>query len=409
MRRILVCLTILIVMCLAVGVASATSQAARRTQLDCATCHDGFPRLNSFGEKYMRAGYRLPGMEAVNDKSGEKKAPKRMVLETVSDYFGVRLNLDVVKWEDSAGENDEDSISFGTDNWTQFFVMGPIADKFSFFTEIEISTHGTHHSWWKLGWHPSKKANVVLGNQSPVDHSAFSNRLRILPAVKSAAYGLKVSDGMGVESVNASSARPGIQVHGEITENLIYYTGISNGRGHDADLINYWAGLRMYLPTDGAFEGSSASLTYYSGSDLSDDGPFAIENDYSWLMPAVNMRWNSLDVQVYGRLVTEDNRLFASAFPTPDRGVPTIESVDYDGWGATVGWMTANGLWQPAVQYDKIEDSAVTEEVETLVVALSYFMRDNMRVAGYYQSDLVDHADPADDNNKFFVNVRMMF
>jgi len=386
-------MTILIVLCMVVGIASATSQAGRRTGLDCATCHDGFPRLNSFGEKYMRDGYRLPGMAEANAKSGEKSKPKRQVLETVSEYFGVRLNLDVVKWEDSAAEAGEDSISFGTDNWSQFFIMGPIADKLSFFTEIEITNHGTHHSWWKLGWHPSTKVNVVLGNQSPVDHSAFSNRLRILPAVKSAAYGLKVSDGMGVNSVNASSARPGIQLHGEINENLIYYTGISNGRGHDTDLINYWAGLRAYLPGDGAFEGSSASLTYYSGSDMNDPG--FIENDFSWLMPAVNMRWNSLDVQVYGRLITEDNRMFSIA--------PAVESVDYDGWGSTIGWMSSNGLWQPAVQYDKIEASDVTSEVETLVLALSYFLRDNMRIAGYYQSELVDDAD------KFFVNVRMMF
>jgi hypothetical protein len=314
-----------------------------------------------------------------------------LILESVSDYFGVRLNVDAVSWAD--GGTGDDSVAFGNDKWSQFFIMGPIADKFSFFTEIEITSSNTHHTWWKLGWHPNRKINVVLGNQSPIDHSAFSNRLRILPAVKSAAYGLTVSDGLGVNSVNASSARPAIQLHGEISERLIYYTGVSNGRGEDTDLINYWGGLRYYLPTDGAFEGTSFSATYYTGSDM-DAATGLIDNDFDWFMPAANLRYKSLDIQVYGRLVTEDNRLFA---------VGPVQSEDYDGWGMTAGWMFRDGRMQPALQYDKIESSLVTSEVETLVAAFSYFMRDNLRAAIYYQSDLVGDADKA------FINLRMMF
>jgi len=392
MRRLLILLTVLTVSFLCAGDANATSQAARRTGLDCSTCHDGFPRLNSFGEAYMRAGYTIPDLATSNDKADGTKSTKRLILDSVSDYFGVRLNVDAVSWAD--GGTGDDSIAFGNDKWSQFFIMGPIADKFSFFTEIEITSGNTHHTWWKLGWHPNRKINVVIGNQSPIDHSSFSNRLRILPAVKSAAYGLTVSDGDGVNSVNASSARPGIQIHGDLGEQFVYYTGISNGRGEDTSLINYWGGLRYYLPTDGAFEGTSFSATYYTGSDV-DAATELIENDYSWWMPAANLRFNSLDIQVYGRLVTEDNRLFVAG--------PGVMSVDYDGFGATAGWLFRDGLFQPALQYDKIDGSAVTSEVETLVAAFSYFPRDNMRAAIYYVSDLVGDADKA------FINIRMMF
>ena len=392
MRRTLVCLTALAVSFIWVGDASATSQASRRTGLDCSTCHNGFPRLNSFGEAYMRAGYTIPDLMTSSDNADGTKSPKRLVLDSVSDYFGVRLNVDAVSWVD--GGTGDDEVSFGNDKWSQFFIMGPIADQFSFFTEIEITTSNTHHSWWKLGWHPNRKVNVVLGNQSPIDHSSFSNRLRILPAVKSAAYGLTTSGGAGVNSVNASSARPGIQIHGEIGEQFVYYTGISNGRGQDTSMLNYWGGLRYYLPTDGSFEGTSFSATYYTGSDL-DAATEMIENDFSWWMPAANLRFNGFDLQVYGRLVTEDNRLFDPA--------PGVMSVDYDGWGATAGWLLRDGLIQPALQYDEIDGSAVTSEVETLVAACSYFPRDNLRVAVYFQSDLVGDADKA------FINVRMMF
>ncbi len=50
--------------------------------------------------------------------------------------------------------------------------------------------------------------NVTLGNQSPVDHSAFSNRLNILAAVKSELYERTTTTG----GVDASSPREGIQV-----------------------------------------------------------------------------------------------------------------------------------------------------------------------------------------------------
>ena len=62
-----------------------------------------------------------------------------------------------------------------------------------------------------------------------------------------------------------------------------------------------------------------------------------------------------------------------------------------------------DGIFQPALQYDKIDSSAVTSEVETLVAAFSYFPLDNLRVAVYFQSDLVGDADKA------FINLRMMF
>ena len=69
-------------------------------------------------------------------------------------------------------------------------------------------------------------------------------------------------------------------------------------------------------------------------------------------------------------------------------------SEDYNGWGATAAWMSDSDLFQPAIQYDKSEGNSVnTKDVETLVAALSYFPLDNLRMAGYFQKDLVGDAD----------------
>ncbi len=295
-------------------------------------------------------------------------------------------------------------------------MAGNIADHWSFFTEIQITTSSTHHSWWKLGYHAdNQKFNVTLGNQSPVDHSSYSNRLRILPAVKSELYGLKTStdgadpDGPGVgfdavESVNASSARPGIQVFGDVGK-FVYYAGIGNDRGDVSDAINTWGGLRWYLPTKGTLAGSSISATYYVGSDVDGVGPAQVENDFSWWMPAVNIRAGGFDLQAYGRFVTEDNyNLYDLTIPAPPPipGNPALEE-DWDGWGLTAGWMI-NDRWQPAIQYDKIDMSTVTSESEWITAALSYFPLENLRIAAYYRTDEV-----IDDNDRFFINLRMMF
>ena len=407
MKRFVVGVTLLAGCLFWVGEVGATSQFSRKEGMTCASCHLGFPRLNEFGEKYMRAGYKIPGAESV--RKGEKFS-----LEKVSDWFGVRLNVDAVKWEEEASPAD-DTITFGEDKWTQFFVAGNIADRWSFFTEIQITTKSTHHSWWKLGYHANnEKFNVTVGNQSPIDHSAFSNRLRILPAVKSELYGLKTStdgadpngDGNSIESVNASSARAGIQVFGDVGQ-FVYYAGISNTRGNVADAINGWGGLRWYFPTEGTLAGSSVSATYYSGSDVdrvTGLGLSQYENDFSWWMPAVNIRAGGFDLQAYGRFVSEDNTTLVLP-PTPET------SEDWDGWGLTAGWMI-NDTWQPAIQYDKIDrsefplpsPSSPWLESEWITVALSYFPLENMRIAAYYRMD-----EEINDNDQFFVNLRMMF
>ena len=399
MKRFLVGVTLLAGCLFWVGEVGATSQFSRKEGMTCASCHLGFPRLNEFGEKYMRAGYKIPGGESVHKG-------KKFSLETVSEWFGVRLNVDAVKWEEQAPPAD-DTIAFGEDLWTQFFVAGNIADRWSFFTEIEISTNSTHHSWWKLGYHANnEKFNVTIGNQSPIDHSAYSNRLRILPAVKSELYAFKTStdgaDPVGldgpIESVNASSARAAIQAFGDLGH-FVYYAGISNDRGDVADAINGWGGLRWYFPTEGTLTGSSISATYYFGSDVDGPGPTQVENDFSWWMPAVNIRAGGLDIQAYGRYVTEDNITLTA--------VPPEISEDWEGYGVVAGWMI-NDTWQPAIQYDKRDLNTVIPlpESEWITAAFSYFPLDNMRIAAYYRKD---ESAGVIDNDEFFINIRMMF
>ena len=38
---------------------NATSQWARKFGMSCSSCHTIFPRLNSFGEEFLKNGYQL--------------------------------------------------------------------------------------------------------------------------------------------------------------------------------------------------------------------------------------------------------------------------------------------------------------------------------------------------------------
>ena len=121
MKRLLLSVALIAGCGLWVGEARGTSQMARKEGLSCQTCHAGFPRLNQFGEEYMRAGYKIPGLVSAHEG-------KKLSLETVSHWLGVRLNVDAVKWEDDVIDS---KVTFGADKWSQFFVAyaGPdIAD-----------------------------------------------------------------------------------------------------------------------------------------------------------------------------------------------------------------------------------------------------------------------------------------
>jgi len=44
--------------------ANATSQWARKYKTSCSTCHNAFPRLNYYGERFMLNGYQDPDAES---------------------------------------------------------------------------------------------------------------------------------------------------------------------------------------------------------------------------------------------------------------------------------------------------------------------------------------------------------
>ena len=57
------CAAFLLVLVLSVGEVSAVPSFARKYRTSCATCHNVYPQLNSFGRLYRAKGYRMPGKD----------------------------------------------------------------------------------------------------------------------------------------------------------------------------------------------------------------------------------------------------------------------------------------------------------------------------------------------------------
>jgi hypothetical protein len=107
--------------------ASAISAWGRKYDVPCSTCHfPAPPRLNVYGEKFRRAGYRTP--EEFN---------KDVDWKSVSDYIGMRVR--------ARYEYDSPEDGFGTGMVTNTFTLadatlfyaGPVGKHFNGFVELE--------------------------------------------------------------------------------------------------------------------------------------------------------------------------------------------------------------------------------------------------------------------------------
>lgn len=389
MKKIFVVLGLFLIFSVTLpNTASATSQWARKYGVSCTLCHQGFPRLNSFGEAFMRNGYQMPGEE-------DGKA-ERLALDNISNILGFRLNLTPV----SAHVRSK-TIVYGNPNWAQFFIAGSITKNVSIFIENEITTSGAHFSWYKMGFHNlfgTKALNVTVGNLSALDHSSFSNRLRITPPEQNEFFGIKPSRGKGEASVNASSARPGAMLYGDLGA-VTYYAGVSSGvvSPTSNDTLNTWVGARYNINTRPIAD-TNFSLTYYKGTDVKNGGKDSqVNNHFYWVIPAFNLRSGNFDLQAAARVGHEDNYLLAKSSEAKADG--------FLGYGFVAAYMF-NDRWQSAVLYDNINSGDIVGAgSEWLTTSLSYFPADNIRIAGYYKRDVINSG----KNDKAYCNIRVMF
>ena len=396
----------------------ATSQWSRKTGVACNYCHTVFPRLNPQGEKFLKNGYQL-------EKASDKNYPITaggVLLDEISHLFGFRLNITPVMMETNSFQQDSSTEktnrwTFGNPNWIQFFVAGSIYKDISFFTEMEYTTGGFKLNWFYFNFTnllTTSYLNLQIGNISPMEFASYPNRLPQLPNLKGEVFLKKTSDGGGENSVNMSSARPGIQYFG-YNDYATLYLGVSPGtKGVSVNqLLNMWGGLVLNLPESVSedFEGSTVTIHYYSGTDTKNTGVqipelTQIENKFTRISPQLNIRYrNMFDLQAAYVMAEDENWALAATKPA--------DKFKYSGMAVEAGYMP-NESWQFALHYDKFNSNDKDAngkyifEYQRIVPVITYIVNQNIRTSLYYEKDLSD-KDAKSLIDKISMNVRVMF
>jgi hypothetical protein len=361
------------------------------------------------GEDYLRNGYEL---EPAHDPY------EPLFLEKLEYLLGFRLNITPIMLEtnslleDSSQVDKTTRVTLGNANWIQFFVAGPVWNHVSFFSELEYAKSSFKFNWFYFNFTrlaQSTGLNFQLGSISPLEFASFPNRLPQLPALKGEVMLVKSSDGKGEESVDMSSARPGVQYYG-YNDWILAYAGLSPGTSAvDVNqFLQYWGGLVFRLPSGAAegFEGSSATIHYYGGTDTKGTGTASqVENSFTRISPQVCIRYQGkLDVQAAYVIAEDDNRALV-ANPT--------SSFKYKGVAAEAGYMPTSE-WHLAVHYDNFESddlimgtSTPVIEYHRIVPAVTYLIpNENLRFTLYYEKELRDIPVKVD---KLSINMRAMF
>lgn len=409
----------------------STSQWSRKFNMSCSSCHLVFPRLNSFGDEFLKNGYQLESTYKKNWEDGYAIDAGGVKLSNVDDIFGFRLNITPFKLETNSFQKDsgsakENKITLANTDWIQFFVAGSIYKDVSFFTELEHTTSGFKTAWFYFNLTnilDSKLINFQIGRITPLEWASFPNRLPQLPAIKSEAMLIKSSDGKGDQSLDLSSVRPGVMYYGR-TDDFTLYAGLTPGTepANKDQFIDYWAGVVYKLPESisSEFGGSTVTLHYYSGTDTKNTGITSpdvkqIENNYTRISPQVNIRWNNkLDLQAAYILGTDANRSFLTS---------GYKDFNFTGIGVQAGYLM-NEKIHLAMHFDQYEsedlitsgynkDKPVFEFMRVVPVA-TYIINENIRVSAYYEKNLTaDRFDTAgkkiDLVDKFYLNTRIMF
>jgi len=432
-RGVLILVLVAMLVAVFVGPASATSQWSRKYNLSCRTCHSAFPRLNYYGQRFMRNGYQDPDNAVADGDETKKELNDITFIDKVGNLLGVRLNVNPVQYRtnvltDVETGDVESQLSLGSTGWVQLFVAGSIAKDKSIFIEMEFTDEGYHYSWYKFGFHnvfDSSLANLIVGNVPARDYGAYPNRLRVMGPVKGDVFGVKSSQGANKDNLdeaalNASGSRPGIQYYG-YQGPLVVWGGVSPGDngahsniGRDLnDKLHYWGGLRLEATEDMdlPIEGSAVSAWYYQGTDSASEevatrstfGP--IYNDYTRMSVETEIRAGDFEVMGAYLMGKDENWNLVSDDADP------LE-IEYSGYSVVGGYMQelSMGLMHYCLQYDNVSSDDVEElEVTYVTPSISFFPRENIRIGLYGRFDMTDGREDDEKQNDIFLNIRTMF
>jgi hypothetical protein len=240
--------------------AHAIPAFARKYETSCQTCHTIFPKLNSFGNAFRLAGYRMPKEteDAVKDKpvslgapAYKKLWPKAVWPSDIPGHAPVAINLKFVD-ANSSSLNEDGSVSKVSNDFqfpaeANIFAAGTLGDKFSFYSEItfandagSVSTEIEHaHVGIDSPFGPENAFHFRIGKFAPNVAVVFQEAFLTTDAGIDTIFnynpiGLNGGTGLGADGVTPNpialpSLVNGVEAYGVLGHRFMYTAGVCNG------------------------------------------------------------------------------------------------------------------------------------------------------------------------------------
>lgn len=390
--------------------AQATSGFARKYGLSCNTCHSvSFPRLNFYGEKFMRNGFQLPDTQD-GSTTGKKVISDDLTLDDkLGNYVGVRGKIRIFENQENDSNGNPIASTVGSTIFGAFFASGTIAENMPFWMEFETNTGNGEtelHNYF-VGWtnvNGTSMANFRVGGFTPTEWTSFSDQKRALDGPNSHPGAFRPSkfSKTGTNPYNLRTTTA-IEYYGYRGPGF-WAVGIADEMGgnyHASSSANtykdFYLVLRGEVP-EGEAAGSSVSfLVYRANNGAPTDG--TSDGEYTVFDISGNLRMGPLDV--FGAYVWDSDRVIGTG--TSDNKGISVEG-DFEIMPGCLG----------ILRYDTFDDGSVTSgdsRTTAVTPAFVYAPRQNLKVTASYTIDISDDTagDFGERNNIFDVETQFMF
>ncbi|MBI5411096.1 MAG: hypothetical protein HZA21_03795 [Nitrospirae bacterium] len=308
--------------------AQAVPAFARKYNLNCQSCHTRFPRLNTFGERFLENGYQLPGTE-----DGGITGKKRLGDLTLNDVsqvlaFGLKGNYNSFTGTGSGATTSEIAFPETMSLW----LAGTLTRNVGFLVEPEFNLREGHAEMERafvtfnnLGgqdlvhvrvgrldpsgfWsYPTLRQQVQTIAAKTSGGGAFVSptidRVGLGPSFMAAKfYGLFDNAGQAVdpfhEALYNSHAEMGVDVHGRpFGKWFLYQAGVLNGAGEsfgDSNKQKDWYAMgRVDWADSNLFSAGLSGMGYFGNNNAKVGTGQSV--DWSRYGVAANVRYRMLD------------------------------------------------------------------------------------------------------------------
>ena len=365
--------------------AGAVPVFARKYGFSCTMCHSNYPRLNDFGTRYRRNGYRLPGRE--NDEKTILQSPPPVALRTSAGYNYYRAVNSAAPAVRQFQLNGLDLLSAGR--------ISPDAGYMFVYTPVLTASRGVAAQDGVL-----EMASVVFNDLGSSWFNVRAGRFEPAYAALSPKRQLAVSpyeiyDFTFPGGLALSQTQSGVEVTGYGRNGTSYAAGWVNGsdtgNASQAAADVYARVEKVFGEGEGQTAGQRIGLMGYSGSAVPDVTlPAAASKTFRRAGIDASLNYRHLNLAMQYISGTDNKALWGKS-----------SDVNFSGGLAEVSYLPATGLVCFA-RYDVVDTPrSVNMDISKWTLGGRYYPADNIALHPEY-SNKKQKSSAGDITENFF-------